>query len=185
MYPPRQQPLLVWTDAMFESRDGLRLDAPELGCQAAIGVIAWCPRARCYYHSRLQIAGAVLEWLFAIKEQYIAQLEMLAVLSFYESIPTEVVANRLVLHWVDNQGVLWNAAHGSSREPGCSALTHLTSLRQAQLRCRVWYEYVASKANPGDAPSRGDFSYVVEWAAYVALERPDGGLSPPSHPWTI
>ena len=104
--------------------------------------------------------------LLYIKEQYIAQLEMLAVLSFYESIPTEVVEGRLVLHWVDNQGVLWNAAHGSSREPGCSALTHLTSLRQAQLRCRVWYEYVASKANPGDAPSRGDFSYLVDWEMY-------------------
>ena len=49
MYPPRQQPLLVWTDAMFESRDGLRLDAPELGCQADIGVIAWCPRERCLF----------------------------------------------------------------------------------------------------------------------------------------
>ena len=67
---------------------------------------------------------------------------------------------QLVIHWVDNQGVLWNAAHGSSREPGCTALTHHTALRHAALRCRVWYEYVASAANVADLPSRGDFSYV-------------------------
>ena len=94
----------------------------------------------------------------------LAQLEMLAVLSLYESLPSHVLEGQLVIHWVDNQGVLWNATHGSSREPGCSALTHLASLCQARLRCRVWYEYVASKANPADAPSRGDYSYTVAWA---------------------
>ena len=59
--------------------------------------------------------------------------------------------------------MLWNAAHGSSREAGCAALTHHTSLRHAELSCRVWYEFVASKANPADAPSRGDFSFLVDW----------------------
>ena len=85
-------------------------------------------------------------------------------LTLYHSLPEHVLAGRqLVLHWVDNQGVLWNASHGSSREPGCAALTHHAALKQAQLRCRVWYEFVASKANPADAPSRGDFSFVVDW----------------------
>ena len=42
----------------------------------------------------------------------------------------------------------------------CATLAHNTSLVQAQLCCRVWYKYVASNANPNDAPSRGDMSYV-------------------------
>ena len=170
IYPPRQKPVLVWTDAMFSRYDGTRLDTPEDGCEAAIGAIVWCPRKECYFYSRLEIADDTLRWLFSIKHQYIAQLEMLAVLSLYQSLP-EVLEGQLVVHWVDNQGVLWNATHGSAREPGCAALTHLTSLQQAALRCRVWYEYVASKANPADAPSRGDFSFVAEWDC-LCFDRP-------------
>ena len=37
-------------------------------------------------------------------EQYIAQLEMLAVMCVYESLP-EVFSDVLVIHFVDNQGV--------------------------------------------------------------------------------
>ena len=115
---------------------------------------------RYMYYSK-EISSEILEWLFSIKEQHIAQLEMLAVLSVYESLP-QVFVDSLVLHFVDNQGVLWNAAHGSSSEPGCAMMTHTASLAQARLRARVWYEYVPSELNISDDPSRGDFSFVVD-----------------------
>ena len=35
-------------------------------------------------------------------------------------------------------------------------LAHRTALRQREIRCQVWYEYVASKANIADLPSRHD-----------------------------
>ena len=35
-------------------------------------------------------------------------------------------------------------------------LAHKTALRQREIRCQVWYEYVASKANIADLPSRHD-----------------------------
>ena len=164
MYPPQQESVLVWTDAMFE-KGGRRLDGPERGCIAALGAIVWCPRRRAYYHSHKMISPVILEWLFSIKEQYIAQLEMLAVFSVYESLP-QVFTDALVIHWVDNQGVLWNAAHGSSTEPGCAMMTHTTSLTQARLRARVWYEYVPSALNIADDPSRQDFSYTVMAVAH-------------------
>ena len=98
-----------------------------------------------------------------------AQLEMLAVLSVYASIP-RVFSNMQVLHFIDNQGVLWNLVDASSREPGCAGMAHSTALRQSRLGANVWYEYVASAANIGDMPSRGDFSYIGR------LRAPVGGI---------
>ena len=172
MYPPKQESVLVWTDAMFE-KGGRRLDGPERGCTAAIGAIVWCPRQRRYFHASKQIEPAILEWLFSIKEQYIAQLGMLAAMCVYEALP-QVFTDALVIHFIDNQGVLWNAAHGSSTEPGCAMMTHTTSLLQARLRARVWYEYVPSALNISDDPSRGDFAYLVMACAH-------GLYSPWSH----
>ena len=156
-YPIARTKVLVWTDAMFE-KGGRRIDGPEIGCTAAIGAIVWCPRAQVYYHSRLEIDISLLEMLYAIKDQYIAQLEMMAVLSVYASLP-RVFHDAMVMHFVDNQGVLWNLVDASSKEPGCAGMAHSTALLQARLRAAVWYEYVASKANIGDMPSRGDYSY--------------------------
>ena len=157
---------------MFE-RDGVEFDEPVQGCKAAIGAIVWCPRERVYYHSRLIINLPTLERLFAIKDQYIGQLEMMAALSVYASLP-DVFSNSLVLHFIDNQGVLWNLVDASSTEPGCAAMAHTAALTQARLGARVWYEYVASKANIGDLPSRGDFSYTRRLRACA------GGMAMPA-----
>ena len=125
------------------------------------------PRVRVLlYHSRLEIPISLLEILYSIKEQYIAQLEMLAVLSVYASLP-RVFQGRPTLHFVDNQGVLWNLVDASSRDPGCAGMAHSTALLQAQLRTAVWYEYVPSAANIADLPSRGDFSYTRSLRASV------------------
>ena len=156
-HPVSRKPVLVWTDAMFEMH-GERISAPERGCSAAIGAVVWCPRACVYYHSRLIIPLHLLQRLFAIKQQYIGQLEMLAALSVYASLP-KVFHNSLVLHFIDNQGVLWNLVDASATEAGCADMAHTAALTQARLGARVWYDYVASAANIGDKPSRGDFSY--------------------------
>ena len=166
-YPVSTKPVLVWTDAMFE-KGGVRIDGPEYGCTAAIGAIVWCPRDRVYYHSSLTVSRSTLEALFAIKDQYIGQLEMMAVMSVYASLP-RVFRNALVLHFVDNQGVLWNTVDASSKEPGCAAMAHTTALLQAKLGARTWYEFVASAANVADLPSRGDFSYVHRLTAPMGV----------------
>ena len=158
-YPVRTSPVLIWTDAMFELC-GRRIDAPQLGCVAAIGAVVWSPRLGTFFHSSLEIPPSLMVWLFKIKKQYIAQLEMMAVLSLYYSLPRDVLANELILHFVDNQGVIWNLVEATSTDPGCAGMAHSTALMQARLSCRVWYEYVASDANVADLPSRGDFTYI-------------------------
>ena len=94
---------------------------------------------------------------------------MLAVLSVYDALP-DIFRSSLVIHFIDNQGVLWNTVNATSREPGCAAMAHSLALLQSRLRANVWYEYVASAANIGDLPSRGDFSYVDQ------LTAPTGGM---------
>ena len=168
-YPVSRKPVLAWTDAMFE-KGGVRVDGPVRGCTAAIGAVVWSPADRVYFHSRLVISQSMLERLFSLKDQYIAQLEMIAVMSLYASLP-HVLTDALVLHFVDNQGVLWNLVDASSRDPGCAGMAHTTALLQSQLRAGVWYEYVHSAANIGDLPSRGDFSYVRRMMV------PIGGMS--------
>lgn len=42
---------------------------------------------------------------------------------------------------------------------------------RAQLRCHMWYEYVTSKANIADPPSRGD-RFVVEAGALYGFDHP-------------
>ena len=81
-------------------------------------------------------------------------------LSLYHSLPRDMLAHELILHFVDNQGVIWNLVEATSTDPGCAGMAHSTALMQARLSCRVWYEYVASDANVADLPSRGDFAYI-------------------------
>ena len=49
-------------------------------------------------------------------------------------------------------------------------MTHTTSLTQARLRARVWYEYVPSALNIADDPSRSDFAYAVMAIAHGICE---------------
>ena len=144
---------------MFELR-GRRIDAPQQGCIAAIGAVVWSPRLGKFFHSSLEIPPSLMVWLFKIKKQYIAQLEMMAVLSLYHSLASDVLANELIIHFVDNQGVIWNLVEATSHDPGCAGMAHTTALAQARLCCRVWYDYVPSGANVADLPSRGVFTYI-------------------------
>ena len=73
-------------------------------------------------------------------------------------------AGKPAVHFVDNQGVLWNLVDGASREPGCDAIAHTVAATQLACRVNVWYEYVASDDNIADLPSRNDFSYVSRLA---------------------
>ena len=127
--------------------------------QAAIGAVVFDPDARVFYYSSLEIGKELLVWLWGLKDQYIAQLESLAVASLYASLPG-VLGGRMVLNFVDNQGVLWNLVDGSSRERGCAEVAHAVAREQAAACARPWYEYVASDANIADDPSRGDFAFV-------------------------
>ena len=51
---------------------------------------------------------------------------------------------------------LSNLIHGYASLPDCGRLVNTFHLALASLRCRVWLEWVPSKANISDLPSRDD-----------------------------
>ena len=59
--------------------------------------------------------------------------------------------------------------HGYSDGPDSARLVHLLQAWNTGRRARTWYEYVRSKANPGDEPSRGVALAQEQWQV---LRRP-------------
>ena len=88
-----------------------------------------------------------------------APLEALAAAAAYATFP-DLLAGSLVLHFIDNQGTLAHVVSGSARDRDCSRIAHACSAATLRLRCRVWYEYVASAANISDLPTRDEFAML-------------------------
>ena len=152
--PPRVHQPSIWTDAMFE-RDGNRLNGWQEGCKCTIGIVVWCPRRARFFVSDLDLSLELLELAFGERETYIGQAEELAAAAAYETFP-DVLAGTRPMHYIDNQGALGVLVRGAGHHAPMGLLAHKTALRQRELGCQVWYEYVASKANIADLPSRHD-----------------------------
>ena len=82
-------------------------------------------------------------------------------------------------HYVDNQGALYCAINGRSADPDMNRLVFLAQLRIAQLRARVWFDYVPSASNVADLPTRLDdaaFARLMRLGVFVPMQllRPNG-----------
>jgi hypothetical protein len=156
--PPVESPLLVWSDAAFSRGDKL-VPVPVSGCEAGLGFVVYSPYTGSYVHSDFVVPPGLLAALFKPHEQYVGILECLAAAAVAFSVP-HLLADRLVFHYVDNQGSLSNLVSGSSADPDSRSIVYASALQLASLRARVWYEWVESEANIADLPSRRDFSFV-------------------------
>ena len=67
----------------------------------------------------------------------------------------EFLAQKAVLWFIDNLGVLSCLCKGSSVVADISCLIHASLMGMAALRLQSWYEHVDSKANCSDAGTRG------------------------------
>ena len=75
-------------------------------------------------------------------------------------------------HYVDNQGALYCAINGRSADPDMNRLVFLAQLRIAQLRARVWFDYVPSASNVADLPTRLDdvaFARLMRLGVFVPM----------------
>ena len=99
----------------------------------------------------------LLAWDGEPKEAIIFELECMAVMFAY-NLFEKVLANRSVVVFTDNQGVLGALVKGWST----SALGHAITLRvcilEEGLHIYFWYDRVPSASNPSDPLSRDDFS---------------------------
>ena len=146
-------PVVVWSDAMWD-RDRR---------QGGLGWVVWLPpghpdsrgtEGHFLFGTRCRVGLEELPFLVP-KDSLIGQLELLAAASPYISLPPSTFADQDVLHFVDNTSALYGMVKGYSRVPDSSAIIRAFQVANIALGANVWFNYVATKANVADLPSRG------------------------------
>ena len=98
---------------------------------------------------------------FKARKQYIGQLELYAALAAYTTFKDEL-QGRKVVHWIDNTSALASLIKGYSSKPDSAQIVHAFHSFNLGLKCKVWFEYVNTKANIADEPSRKEFGLLNE-----------------------
>lgn len=140
-------PVVVLSDASWERH------------HTWMGFVVMCPIHGIYWGG-IPTPPWLLDWLARLHEKktYIGQLELMAALAPYWSLPSRVFAGRAVSHYVDNQGALYSLIRGRSSDADSNRLVFLARLRLHLLRADVWFDYVPSASNIADLPTRLDAS---------------------------
>ena len=114
------------------------------------------------------------------RRTYIAELETLAAISVYSTYPN-LFKGRRVLHFIDNTVALSALVHGYSGKPDLAKQVNVFYLQMLSLRSAVYFDYVPSKANIADLPSRRMFVQLrSELAGLRGVTRPSDVLRVPS-----
>ena len=100
---------------------------------------------------------------FVRRKNYIGQLELLAAVAVYYSVPE--LRGRRVLHWIDNTGVISALTKGYSRAPDSVRIFHVFKAFCLGLGVSIWFQWVPSKANIADLPSRSEFALLRRFGA--------------------
>jgi hypothetical protein len=88
------------------------------------------------------------------RKTYIAELEALAAMAVYSTYP-DLFTGRKVNHFVDNSVALSALVHGYSGKPELAKTVNVFYLQMVAIRTSVYFDYVPTKANIADLPSRG------------------------------
>ena len=132
----RRPPLLVYTDASFSSKraraggGGRECRDPHAHLRGYLGAVVYDPVSGIVHVAEAMPNWAVLlaSWRDDFKT-YIAELEMLAVVSVYTTFPS-LFAGRSVNHFVDNTVALSALVHGYAASPSWQNLSTYSIYRQ-------------------------------------------------------
>ena len=108
------------------------------------------------YSARRDVRGPADFPFFTRDHHLIQQLELLAAAAVYSSFPPDFFAGREVIHFIDNVGALSGLIRGVANAIDSLAIVRAFHMANMALRADVWFNYVASKANVADLPSRWD-----------------------------
>ena len=156
--PDPRPPLIIYTDASFWREKRPRADEcgdRRHGLRGDLGAVLYDPD-----DGSVRSAAASPPWDLLLsswrtdRKTYIAELEMLAAISVYSTYPS-VIAGRRVLHFVDNTVALSALVHGYAGKVDLAKGVNVFYLQALGLRTSVYFDYVPSKANIADLPSRG------------------------------
>ena len=180
LLPEPDPPLLVYTDASFWRT---KRRAREERCSAAfsqlrgsLGATVYDPR-----DGTVRSASAEPDWAVFLssrqedRKTYITELELLAAIAVYPTYPA-LFAGRKVNHFIDNTVALSALVHGYSGKPDLAKGVNEFYLQMLSLRASVYLDWVPSKANIADLPSRGEFR-----ALRAELRGIAGADAPPDH----
>ena len=90
----------------------------------------------------------------------------------------DLLRNRWVLFFCDSTTAMSAAVHGTARSADMSAMANALHLEFARLQCQPWFEWVPSKANPADIPSRQEGHHPLY--DDIGARPLEGGLRLPS-----
>ena len=164
-------PVVVYSDAMFRR---VRPDSSELWRNgrgapfSRVGFVVFAPGQPRPVVSRLVLPPWIYDHLSQESATLIQQAELIAAVGVYRTLP-HLFSNEAAIHFVDNTGALSNLIHGYASRPDCGRLVNTFHLTLAELRCRTWLEWVPSKANISDLPSRDDDDALLDALAAAHL----------------
>ena len=157
--PYQRRPLTVYSDASFwvaKPRRGECMSREE-SMRGALGAVVYDPE-----DGSTRAAHARPDWRVLLpswshdQKTFIAELETLAAIAVYTTWP-EMFVGRSVNHWIDNTVALSALVHGYSGKPSLAKPVNIFYLQMFSLRARVYFDWVPSKANIADLPSREMF----------------------------
>ena len=178
-------PCVFLSDAMFKPA---RHDAPAVSHVAWIGWFPLRTGGGRLLFSEGPLPPEMLAFFEALraKATYICQAEEVGIaVPYFSPVVAGLVEGEDVLHFADNKAANAGAVNGASSSPDMARIVSSLHLRWVQLRISPWIEFVASKANLADLPSRVPDQGV---AAATMLIRSMGAervpfLLPPYRTW--
>ena len=178
---PSRPPVLIWSDAMYETKAAepaaggfvaLFPAEPELGLEEEV-----------LFSSDVTTA-AVMD-RFMTRKQYIGQLEILYAVSPYWTLGSRL-AGRHVIHFIDNTSACAGLVKGYASSIDSGLMVNAFHAFNVGLRVDVFFEYVRSKANIGDLPSRlamDELWEMFETIGVASRAREVAMVMPRFHDW--
>ena len=149
----QEAPVVVYTDASYNERGW-----------SGLGIVI-LDGDDCY-EAGMRVPTWLLEWLRP-RGQQINHLEAIAQAAARITFP-DALKDRRALCFVDNTVALSKAVHGYANEPDMAAVVNSLHACDAALACEAWFEWVPSKANVADLPSRDASTWDAKDAALMA-----------------
>ena len=139
-----------------------------------IGAVVIMPNGKKYYAS-LEVPGWILEGFDKRHKTLISQLELLAVIAANLTF-AHLLTKQRVMYFEDNTTALSAMIYGYSSKEDMARLANMYHLQNFNLDIFAWHEWVPSKANIADIPSRPRFSpdsSADNWECLAGMEKVD------------
>ena len=92
----------------------------------------------------------------------------------------ELLRGENVIHFIDNSSAVAALVKGYSQKPDSAHILHALWALVCGLSCAPWFEFVRTKANVADLPSRGELEYITNVLKATELQF----KMPPFEMWT-